>query len=180
MSAFATEAAVRQPSSVETEGDGVHHNPNIRDPRLARLYDYWCERRGSDAMPRRCDIDPLKFPYVLGNIMLVEVQREPQRFRVRLHGSHMVQRAGYDMTGKWLDELPGPEYRAYVIERCRGLVETRKPLVTVHDRILDGRAWRYEVLWLPFSENGRDADVLLCALIYQDKPLPQTDPLSPA
>jgi len=119
-------------------------------------------------MPARRDIDPLEFPYVLGDLMLVDVLREPEpvRFRVRLHGTKLVTQAGYDMTGKSLDALPRPEYRAYVLERCRGLVATGEPLVTVHDRVLDGRIRRYEALWLPLADDGDHVDLLICALIY--------------
>ncbi|HUN51378.1 MAG TPA: PAS domain-containing protein, partial [Candidatus Sulfotelmatobacter sp.] len=138
----------------------------VRHPRLRRFYEYWLAKRGERRLPARRDIDPLDFPYVLGNLMLVDVLRDPERFRVRLHGTNLVLRAGYDMTGKPLEELPRPEYRNYVLDRCRGLVVARAPLVLVHDRILDDRLSRYEALWLPFADNGSDVDLLICALIY--------------
>ncbi len=129
----------------------------IRDPRLQRFYEYW---------PARRDIDPLDFPYLLGHILLVDVLESPLRFRVRLHGSHMVARAQYDLTGKLLDELPINDYRAYVMERCRKLVASGEPAIVHHDRPLDGRIHRYEALWLPFSEDGVRVTMLLAALIY--------------
>ena len=138
----------------------------IRDERLLRLYLYWMERKGARRLPSRGDVDPLDFPYLLGNIMLLDVQGHPPRFRVRLHGSNMVMRAGYDLTGKFLDDLPIPEYRKYVVERCRGLVKTGEPLVVQHDRVLGGQPQRYEALWLPFSSDGTQVTMLLCALVY--------------
>jgi hypothetical protein len=47
-------------------------------------------------------------------------------------------------------------------------VEVGEPLATVHDRVLDDRLWRYEVVWLPFSDDGAEINMLLCALIYSD------------
>jgi hypothetical protein len=139
----------------------------IRDARLLRLYRYWAERRGARRFPSRSDIDPLDFPYLLGNVMLVDVaSTSPPRFRVRLHGSNMVMRAGYDLTGKLLDELPIPEYRDYVVERCKGLLETGAPMVVQHDRRLGGQPQRYEALWLPLSSDGSRVTMLLCALVY--------------
>lgn len=139
----------------------------IRDERLLRLYRYWVERKGARRFPGRPDIDPLDFPYLLGNIMLLDVvASNPPRFRVRLHGSNMVMRAGYDLTGKLLDDLPIPEYRNYVIARCKGLVKTGAPLVVQHDRVLGGQPQRYEALWLPLSSDGRTVTMLLCALVY--------------
>jgi hypothetical protein len=141
---------------------------HIRDPRLRSLYDYWQARKAARRFPARRDIDPLDFRYVLGSVMLVNVLREPLRFRVRLHGDKMARRAGYDLTGKLLDELPISDYRTYVIGRCRGLVESGEPLSLHHDRIIDGRSHRYEALWLPLSEDGSSVSMLLCALIYHD------------
>jgi hypothetical protein len=141
---------------------------DVQHPRLRRLYEYWLARCAGRRFPARKDIDPLEFPYILGDVMLVDVLRHPLRFRVRLHGTNMVMRAGYDMTGKTLDQLPGPEYREHVLARCQRLLDAGAPLATVHDRVLDDRLWRYEVVWLPFSDDGVEINMLLCALIYSD------------
>src|ERR1700732_5175329 len=138
----------------------------IRAERLLRFYRYWLERKGARPFPPRRDIDPLDFDYLLGNVMLVDVLSDPLRFRVRLHGSNMVMRAGYDLTGKLVDDLPIPEYRTYVIERCKDLVKRGTPLVVQHDRVLGGQPQRYEALWVPFSSDGTRVTMLLCALIY--------------
>jgi hypothetical protein len=139
---------------------------NIRDPRLRRFYDYWIGKCGDRRMPARRDIDPLEFRYVLGNLMLVDVLRDPQRFRVRLHGVNVVTRMHYDMTGKLLDEVPRPEWRSYVLDRCRGLAASGEPLVLMNDLFLDGWGSRYEALWLPFSDDGIEVNLLVCAMIY--------------
>jgi hypothetical protein len=141
----------------------------IREARLRRLYAYWLERRGNRRMPARRDIDPLDFPYILGSILLVDVVRDPPCFRVRLHGTELVRLAAYELTGKRLDELPSSAYRTYVLERCRGLVETGEPALVHHDRVLDGRRRRYEALWLPFADDGDAVTMLLCALIYENR-----------
>jgi hypothetical protein len=145
----------------------VDLSEQIRHPHLDRLYRYWNERRGRRALPARRDIDPLDFSYLLGNIILVDVLREPLRFRVRLHGDALAIRAGYDFTGKFLDQPPISDYRAYAIERCKGIVETGRPLAVEHNRVLDGRPHHYEALWLPLSDDGENVNKLLCALIYR-------------
>jgi len=141
---------------------------DIRDARLRRFYDYWRGKCGARRFPARGDIDPLDFPYVLGNLMLVDVLHETRRFRVRLHGTNIVSRMYYDMTGKFLDEVPRPEYRSYVLERCRNLVETGEPLVLQNDLMLDGWVSRYEALWLPLSDDGANVDLLICAFIFAE------------
>src|SRR5215467_3438721 len=91
---------------------------DIRDSRLQRLYQYWLEKKGQRRFPTRRDIDPVDFPYVLGHVILVDVLRDPLRFRVRVHVTEMVAKSCYDLTGKFLDEHPIPEDRRYVMERC--------------------------------------------------------------
>jgi hypothetical protein len=147
----------------------------IEHPLLRKFYAYWMTKRGARRFPARHDIDPLDFPYVLGNLMLVDVLRDPLRFRIRLHGTELAQRAHYELTGKMLDALPVPEYRNYVIERCRGLVASGAPLSVRQDRMLGGRPQRYEALWLPFSDDDETVNLLACALIYhQDKAADQS------
>ncbi|HEX3537762.1 MAG TPA: PAS domain-containing protein [Stellaceae bacterium] len=141
----------------------------IRDPRLGRLYAYWLERKRERRYPARRDLDPVDLRYILGHLMLLDVQREPLRFRFRLHGSEITSRVRYDLTGKFLDELPDPTYRDYAVARCEGLVATGEPLVIRRDRTLDGQPWAYEALWLPFAEDGTEITMLLCAMMYQDR-----------
>ncbi len=138
----------------------------ISDPRLLRLYYYWLERKGNRRWPTRRDIDPLDFGYVLGNVMLVDVLVEPLRFHVRLHGTTLAKLAGYELTGKFLSEIPIADFRNQVIKRCEALVASGDRMVVHQDRILDGRSHAYEALWLPFSDNGSDVTMLLCAVIY--------------
>jgi hypothetical protein len=141
----------------------------IRHPNLRRFHQYCVERKGEARFLARREIDPLDFPYLLGNLLLIDVLQDPLRFRFRLHGANLAQRAGYDLTGKLLDELPIIEYRDYVKARCIGLLESREGVVVHQDRILAGRSERYEALWLPLSDNDKDVTMLLCALIYDGR-----------
>lgn len=138
----------------------------IREPRLARLYGYWLTLRGNRRFPARRDLDPVDLRYVLGHLILLDVLRDPLRFRYRLHGAEITSTVGYDLTGKLLDEMPDAEYRDYAIQRCGELVETGEPLVIRRDRTLYGRPGSYEALWLPFSEDGTNVTMLVCGLIY--------------
>jgi hypothetical protein len=139
---------------------------SIRDSRLRRLHDYWLCKAAGRRFPSRRDVDPVDFAYLLGHIVLLDVLRHPLRFRVRVHGSEMAARAGYDLTGKFLDDLPIEEYRVYVQRRCEALVASGAPALVRHQRPLDGETRHYEALWLPFSDDGQNVTMLLAALIY--------------
>ncbi len=76
-----------------TEGEIA---PAISYPSLRSLYDYWRARERPGALPGRRDIDPIEMKFMLGNLILVDVERAPAGqvtdFRYRLIGSNLVDR----------------------------------------------------------------------------------------
>ena len=142
--------------------------PHCQDARVARLFAYWSERRGERRFPARADLDPAAFAFILGNLVLMEVHREPLRFRYRLHGVNLVQRDGYDMTGRWLHDHPEPQYRGQ-IERVYSQVANTGELVHgIRDIEVDGRIRRYESLVLPLGRDGTTVDIIMGAQVYLD------------
>jgi hypothetical protein len=145
--------------------------PSISHPKLQQLYAYWDAKRGARSMPARADIDPLDMMFVIGNIILVDVLAEtPLRFRIRLHGTNLVQRVGYELTGKMLDDLPVNDFRRLAQQSFTEAVITAAPLTGYRDRVIDGRLARYETVILPMSGDGERVDMLLIGLIYDDEP----------
>jgi hypothetical protein len=143
----------------------------INHPKLQRLYDYWVTKRGDRKMPARADLDPLDMVFIIGNIILVDVLGEtPPRFRIRLHGTRLVERAGYELTGKMLDELPVTEFRTLAQQTFAEVATTGEPLQGKRDRIIDGRFARYETVLMPLSDDGEQVDRLLIGLVYDDEP----------
>src|SRR6266849_5312118 len=58
------------------------------DRRIRALYDYWCGIHPTEAiLPGRQHVEPLDLAEVLRWLWLVDVQREPLRFRYRLVGT---------------------------------------------------------------------------------------------
>jgi hypothetical protein len=144
--------------------------PDISHPKLQRLYDYWDAKRGGRRMPSRADIDPLEITFVVGNVILVDVlDEEPPRFRIRLHGTNLSQRVGYELTGKMLDELPVTEFRTLAQQSFARVAATAEVTHGKRDRVIDGRFARYETVIMPMSGDGVRVDMLLCGLIYDDE-----------
>ncbi len=141
--------------------------PEISNPKLRRLHEYWSQRRGDRKWPARADLDPVDMSFVLGNVILVEVLPEtPVRYRIRLHGSTLAQRVGYDLTGKMLDDMPVPEFRDMSRRSFDKVVRTGEPLHVVADRMVDERMQHYESILLPLSNSGDRVDMLLIGLVY--------------
>jgi hypothetical protein len=138
------------------------------DADLRRLYEFWKERRGTRMAPARAEFDPLALRYVLGNLLLVDVLRDPLRFRYRLCGTNIVARVGFDLTGRFVDEHPEPQFRDFALGRYRKVVEFAAPLHDLRNQVFDQRTRRYEVLMLPLSSDGSSIDMVLVAMKYFD------------
>ena len=144
--------------------------PDIAHPKLRRLYEYWDSKRAGRKMPARADLDSLEMSFIFGSLILVDViDGLPLRFHIRLHGTNLSQRAGYELTGKMLDELPVPEYRALAQQSFTRVVTTGEVVHGKRDRIFGGRFARYETVIMPLSDDGARVDRLLIGLIYDDE-----------
>lgn len=138
-----------------------------RDPAALRLFRYWQSKRRGRLFPGRRDLDPVEFPYALGNIVLVEVLEGP-RFRYRLFGSNVAFRNGFDLTGQVLDDRPPAEYRDFVLGLYRTVLAERKPLFPAGQWVLDGRLLSYEGALLPLAADGTAIDMLLTYVGYTE------------
>lgn len=142
----------------------------IKHPKLQQLFDYWESKRAGRKMPSRADIDPLGMSFIIGNLILIDViAGTPLGFRIRLHGTNLTERVGYELTGKMLDDLPQIEFRDLTRLSFTKVSNTGMPLCAVNNRVLDGRALRYETLILPLSGDDAQVDMLLCGLVYGDE-----------
>jgi len=144
----------------------------VQRPRLRRLLDYWHAQRGGRRLPSRRDLDPMDFPWLLGNISLAEVVHDPAggpvRYRLRLVGTLAAERFGYDPTGRFIDELPEPTYRERVREAYHEVVRRGVPLVERMDMVIDDRIHDYEILRMPLSSDGSTVDMLVLAVEFKD------------
>src|SRR5512134_1128852 len=86
----------------------------MRSQRVRRLHAYWrakAEMRGS--VPQRRDFDPVELPDLLPNLMLLDVEPSPLRFRYRLVGTRVVDFSYDDFTGTYLDEAGWVEEKGF-------------------------------------------------------------------
>jgi hypothetical protein len=142
----------------------------LDDDRLRRLFAYWLDKRGDRPFPAKAAIDPVEFPYILGYVTLVDVEREPRRYRFRLDGSILVELSGMDYTGRYLDELPGAEYVAFIKEGYDRVVDSGEPLRYRKNGLFDQQHFSEETIILPIGDNPPAVDMLVVAVIPGDLP----------
>lgn len=140
------------------------------DNRLRRLFAYWLEKRGARQFPTKGEIDPVEFRYVLGYVTLVDVEQAPRRYRFRLDGSILVELSGTDYTGRYLDELPGAEYVAFIKDTYDRVVDGGAPYRYRKNDLLDQQQFSEETIILPLGDNPPVVDMLIVAVIPGELP----------
>ncbi|HTZ79356.1 MAG TPA: PAS domain-containing protein [Stellaceae bacterium] len=143
--------------------------PANADPRLRHLHDYWRSvHPPGGGLPGRQHIDPCDLVPLLRWIWMMDVRRDPLRFRYRLVGTEQVNVMGRDFTGRWLDEaheqfLSSVSHAQYVTSVERGEIGYLKGSPPYH---VTKDFLQVERLLVPLAANGEDVDILLALTIY--------------
>ena len=140
------------------DGDGPQH------PDLRRLLDYWRSRCGARAFPRRADIDPVDFAFMLERVALTEIHENPRRYRLRVVGTWWANLLGFESTGMWMENWPHANQRQISIDSYEALIAARRPLCTRRDAWVDTRKLSYEIMHLPLSEDGARISMIMTAI----------------
>ena len=152
-----------------TINDGAGSEPiagKIQTPTVRRLFDDWEARKRGKPLPSWGAFDPVDLKYILGHLMLLDVERgDPLRFRYRVFGSKVAAQRGYDLTGQYVDDLPAAERRDFLNDKYAEIAETGLPLYAIRDVRQDGRKFNHEILSLPLASDGRTVDKILVAVI---------------
>lgn len=123
---------------------------------LRFLLDWWRERAGrAGELPAAgLKLDPLALRPVLGYLMTLDAV-EGGDFRFRLYGSKIAQRAGFDMTGRLVSEIPSPaDTVGFFLATYRAVQAERVPLYTEHTPWSGISTTRWFRLILPFADGA--------------------------
>jgi hypothetical protein len=151
----------------------IDREQQIADPLLRQIFAYWQDKAAQrGALPSRADIDPVDLSFILPAISLIEIRRDAANRAGRLHyrvvGSLHVEIMGHDATGELID-LDATD------DGAAAAVATGRP-VHAHRTFFpaNGVALTFESLMCPLAADGRQVDMLLCAVAphYQPKDLP--------
>lgn len=156
---------------------GESHVAAIPDARLRELAQYWFARCDDSGVPPRQAIDPLDFPKLLPNVIILDriaaaQGAGPERFRFRLAGEAVTYAAGRRLAGHFLDEVLPEGYRDYVALLNRLAVERRRPVYSsslFHDagNIVNGLTYR---LVMPLHRpDSAEPDMIFVCQFWQHR-----------
>ncbi len=97
---------------------------DISSPMVRDFYRYWLDLAAGRPMPHQTEVDPTGIPkHVLPFINLTDVGTDG-RFKARLAGTKVVALSGMEITGRFIDEIPGAED---MLRQFQRLLKSRKP-----------------------------------------------------
>jgi hypothetical protein len=155
--------------------DAAVIRPWLRDRRIAHLLALWraarpAADREAGRLPSRAAIDPLQLgsdtlPYVA----LIECTHGGERFRFRLVGSKLVEHAGLDLTGSYIDDLnPNRDYAEYINGLYRLARDSRRPVYSeTRYRAPSGRVGLTRRLICPLADDGLTVDRFVGAQVFE-------------
>jgi hypothetical protein len=134
--------------------------PAAMDPSLVRVLAYWQGLKRAEAtMPFWDDVKLSSLPELAGDLMLIDVFNQPERFRFNTVGANIAQRHGDPVVGKFLADLVLRRPFRFLRAQSSATVEARGPTY-FHDA--DGNSSR---LLLPMWGDGR-ISMLLGAIAW--------------
>ena len=128
----------------------------LDSPRVQRFHEYWSARCTAEhAVPLRSAVDPTELRELLPNIVIIEVEQAPLRFRYRLVGTRVVEFNKLDFTGLYLGSI-GWDEEQQLVDTCVEVVSSRQPLCGFYSWTLQtGAIGRCEFGIFPFSVDGQ-------------------------
>ncbi len=133
-----------------------------RDADLQALYQYWDAMRGTRAMPRRADIDPVSIPKLLPYVIMYTVA-PGGGYTVRLVGEEVVAFVGRNLTGQPAGSAMTRQSAETIVKILDAVATGRAP------KFRAGKAhWHpdktyrdFEACFLPLSADGETVDIIL-------------------
>ena len=133
------------------------------------LYDWWSANAGSAGIPDRSAFDPIEHRLLMPNVMITEVETEPFRLRYRLVGTRVVANLGTDFTGRYLDELIGPDFKVPWLDYYRQAYAERRPLMgALTEPTKTGNTFTYEFGLFPVARSGTEVKQFIALEDYFD------------
>ncbi|MEQ8332658.1 PAS domain-containing protein [Nisaea sp.] len=143
----------------------------IQNPKVRQFAEYWMSIHPGDHLPSRTNFDPIHIPLLLPHLVLVDVTRDPVRFRVRVQGTDVTRAMRRELKGTYLDEaFPNFEQSFPHLDRVH-VVETGLPTHRIGSPSIQF-ALDYapiERLHLPLATDGSTVDMVISIFLYEQK-----------
>jgi hypothetical protein len=118
------------------------------------MLQWWLAKCGSD-IPDRSDLDPAELKPLLPNILISDVEHDPFRIRYRLVGTRAREATGFNIVGRYLDELLPTDPDEPWMDDYSLAYRTRRPVLGSSSiKTTTGGIFTYEYGLFPLRKGG--------------------------
>lgn len=137
----------------------------LKSEQLRRAHADWYRLRTGPGVPDYRSFDVCDFSYVVGSLNMMSVERDPWRFRYRVHSTLAARNCGKDLTGLYLDDYPSEMHRVNIEKFCIHAAQSNEPTIDIAENILIfRRLMLYETVGLPFCNAAGEITHLALAI----------------
>lgn len=148
-------------------------NPVLTDEALRDLTNYWRSIGEGRPVPLRRSFEPMSIPLLLPDVCMIELTQPERRFRYRLIGTRVAEKAGFDATGRFLDELGCGTTITFVIKLLQRCADLRQPVASLSSFGSGERAHLVvRRVFLPLTLGRGSVDQILCGQTFDQRPQP--------
>ena len=140
-------------------------------PAVREFYEYWLRISPPGRLPGRRHMVPEDIAPLLPRLWMLDVVRNPLRFRYRLVGTDLTRSMRREVTGRWLDEAqPGSVSNINLRDRYRFVAEVGRPTwrrgPTLWNREPNHRM--VENCVVPLATDGETVDKIIAFTVLFD------------
>lgn len=149
-----------------------YQQQRLRHPAIETFEQHWNSLRVGEVAPRRRDFDILDLPGKLWHyITLVEVEREPRRYKYVVFSSANRDAYCEDITGRYMDEIDlGGNLEKYT-RQFDEAADSQRPIFEKDSFMRDdGHEYGFEGGCFPLlGEDGHVSHLVLVTAMYRNK-----------
>src|SRR5688572_6831139 len=151
------------------------HENELRSEMIRALHRWWMSKCRAD-IPDRSEFDPADFKRLLPYILITDIEHAPFRVRYRVVGTRVVEATGFNITGRYLDELMPTEPEAPWLDLYEQCCKGRGPVVGASTcTTTSGALFTHEFGLFPLRKDGTSVDQVLSIEDYGDLTSTLTD-----
>lgn len=135
---------------------------DLAEEALWVLLAYWSDMRRGEKLPLASKLDPMDIRPALGYVMVMDVEDDAWDYHYRVYGILIVDRSGFDATGKLISELALHPMEPFFIGSYRACVLTSKYIFARHVPPVRVHTTSWDRLILPLEgEDGTISRLLV-------------------
>lgn len=145
---------------------------DFHSPRLREAVALWQGKvAAAGRLPDRSAFTTREFMRFEGNISLIDVERDPLRFRFRLIGSAVTERLSHDHTGQYVDAAYLPAYYDAAVAGYQYCLSEKRPIRSFGYMAPAGMDFlAFESVDIPLSADGQEVTMIVkCSAFPTDQ-----------